>query len=162
MGSEGERERGEEIDEGDDDGCQSRQGLSAKQGAVLVRICYQICQDSLSLSLCTCLPQTQAAMACGSLPLWPEPSPGQQHNHSTHQFLERFPFLYVFLILYGSHVSCAVGTHLTWLGMSDGEGRYQIRRETLERGFDIWNVNPPLFCLLPVPLAHMGDYFPFK
>ena len=75
---------------------------------------------------------------------------------------KRFPFLYVFLILYGSHVSCAVGTHLTWLGMSDGEGRYQIRRETLERGFDIWNVNPPLFCLLPVPLAHMGDYFPFK
>ena len=46
-----ERERGEEIDEGDDDGCQSRQGLSAKQGAVLVRICYQICQDSLSFSL---------------------------------------------------------------------------------------------------------------
>ena len=41
---------------------------------------------TLSLSLCTCLPQTQAAMACGSLPLWPEPSPGQQHNHSTHQY----------------------------------------------------------------------------
>ena len=120
---------------------QSRQRVTDKQGLVVVvlgRIAAKFVRTLLSL--CTCLAQSRAAMACGALPPWPVASLTRrtptQSLHSPGSQTLRPPFFYFLNLIWQPRKQIGVGSNLTWLCMSERRGRYQ----TMVRHVGTWGL----------------------